>query len=162
MGIPPFDSALLALSWGECRRWHSSNESAKRQEFRSSGAPLILRGSVRPHALADLRTVFGDLGEAHDRDQILHLHLAAVDLLEEVHHLVESAELGVVVLDVAPRELIHPLHVHAVDHGLEDPLAGRVLKADGDHHHLALAVLLALVPEADRRRLATALELVDE
>ena len=32
-------------------------------------------------------------------------HLAAVDLLEEVDHLVDAAELGVVVLDVARGEV---------------------------------------------------------
>src|SRR5919106_1132569 len=122
----------------------------------------VLRRRVRPHPLADLRRTFGDLGEAHDRHEVLHLDLATVDLLEEVDHLVQAAELGIVVLDVAPGELVDPLHVDAVDHGLEDPLARRVLEPHGDHDHLALAVLLALVAESDRRGLAAALELVDE
>jgi hypothetical protein len=37
-----------------------------------------------------------------------------------------------------------------------------VLEADGDHHDLALAVLLALVAKADRGGLAAALQLVHE
>ena len=38
--------------------------------------------------------------------------LAAVDLLEEVHHLVEAAELRVVVLDVARGQLLRLLDLH--------------------------------------------------
>jgi hypothetical protein len=79
-----------------------------------------------------------------------------------VDHLVEPAELRVVVLDVARRELAHLLDLNRVDHRLEDPLARGVLKTHGNQHHLPLAVLLALVAQADRRRLPTALELVDE
>jgi hypothetical protein len=37
-----------------------------------------------------------------------------------------------------------------------------MLKPDRDHHDLALAVLLALVAEADGCRLPAALQLVDE
>jgi hypothetical protein len=79
-----------------------------------------------------------------------------------MHGLVEAAELRVVVLDVARREVAHLLHVHAVDHRLEDPLARGVLEANGDQHHLALAVLVALVAQPDRGRLAATLELVYE
>src|SRR4029079_9708962 len=95
-----------------------------------------------------------DLREPDDGDVVVVLDLAAVDLLEEVDRLVEAAELRVVVLDVARREVADLLDLEAVDPGLEDPLAGRMLEADGDQHDLALPVLLRLVAEADRRRLA--------
>ena len=67
-----------------------------------------------------------------------------------------------VVLDVPRREVADPLYVNRIDHGLEDLLAGGVLEAHGDQHHLALPVLAALVAEPDRRGLAAALELVHE
>src|SRR5262245_13361158 len=67
-----------------------------------------------------------------------------------------------VVLDVAPRQLLDLLGLDAVDHGLEDLLPRRVLEPDRDHHHLALAVLLALVAEPDGRGLAALLQLIDE
>ena len=86
----------------------------------------------------------------------------AVDLLEELDLVLEPAELGVVVLDVAPRELADLLHLDVVDHRGEDLLARAVAEADRDPDDLAALVLVALVAEPDRRRLAAALELVDE
>src|SRR6201999_1361785 len=94
--------------------------------------------------------------------RVVVLDLAAVDLLQEVDYLVEAAELGVVVLDVAPGQLLHALDLDRVDDRLEDLLARRVLEPDRDHHDLALAVLLALVAQPDGRRLAPALQLIDE
>ena len=88
--------------------------------------------------------------------------LAAVDLLEEVHELLGAAELGVVVLDVARREVLDALDLDVVDHRVEELLARRVLVADGDEHDLVLAVLVPLVAEPDGRGLATALHLVGE
>src|SRR4051812_42656657 len=123
---------------------------------------LVLRRSSRPEPLLDLARTIRDGAESHNRDRVVVVHGAAVDLLEEVHRLVEAAELGVVVLDVAGRELAHPLHLDAVDHGLEDALARRVLESDRDEDDLALAVLLRLVAQPDRRGLASALELIDE
>ena len=46
-----------------------------------------------------------DLREADHRDQVLGRDRAAVDLLEEIDLLLDAAELGVVVLDVAPGEI---------------------------------------------------------
>src|SRR5688500_18443513 len=60
---------------------------------RAPGCYLILGWRVRAHPLADLGGAVRDLREAHDRDQVVHLDLAAVDLLEKVDHLVEAAEL---------------------------------------------------------------------
>src|SRR5439155_15057283 len=71
-------------------------------------------------------------------------------------------ELGVVVLDVARREVRHALHVDAVDHRVEDLLARGVLEAHRDHHHVALLVLGALVAEPDRGCLTASLQLVYE
>src|SRR5215216_366109 len=123
---------------------------------------LVLPRPPGSEPLRDLRWPVRDLREAHHRNRVGHFYLAAVDLLEEMDHFVEAAELGVVVLDVARRELVDALDVHRVDHGLEDPFPGRVLEAHSDHHDLALAVLLALVAETDGRGLSPALELVYE
>src|SRR5262249_51236181 len=89
-------------------------------------------------------------------------HVATVDLLHEVDELLGPAELGVVVLDVARGEVLDPLDLHVVDDGVEELLPRRVLVADRHEHDLVLAVLVALVAEPDRRRLASALHLVGE
>src|SRR5262249_60923869 len=88
--------------------------------------------------------------------------VAAVDLGQKRLRLVEAAELGVVVLDVARGQLADSLDVDLVDDGGEDLLPGRVLVADGDPDDLAALVLARLVAEPDGRGLAGALELVDE
>ena len=72
--------------------------------------------------------------------------LAAVDLLEEVDHLVVAAELRVVVLDVAGRQVLDPLDLDLVDHRVEDLLARRVLVADRDQHASFLRYLCDLSP----------------
>src|SRR3954468_10548961 len=110
---------------------------------------------VRPGGLDDLR-------EADHGHRFIGGDGAAVDLFEELDLLLEPAELGVVVLDVARRELGNALHLNVVDHGGEDLLARAVAKADRNPDDLAALVLVALVAKPDRRRLATALELVDE
>src|SRR5262245_58065576 len=103
-----------------------------------------------------------DLGEADHRDQILSGDRAAVDLLEEIDRLLEPAKLGVVVLNVARGQLRDPLYLDVVDHRGEDLLPRAVAEADRDPDDLAALVLAAFVAEPDRRRLATALQLVDE
>ena len=55
-----------------------------------------------------------------------------------------------------------PLDLDVVDHRREDLLPRAVLVADRDPDDLAALVLARLVAEPDRRRLAAALELVDE
>src|ERR1700742_1319150 len=124
---------------------------------RRSGPDLVLRAPEALHRGGHAAGVVEDLREAHDGDDVLRGDLAPVDLFEEVDELVVAAELGVVVLDVSRREIGQLHHLDGVDHGLEDALARRVLVADGDQHELVLAVLPRLVPEADRRGLATAL-----
>src|SRR4051812_48913570 len=103
-----------------------------------------------------------DLGEADHRHQVVVGDRAAVDLLEEALGLLEAAKLGVVVLDVAAAELGDALDLDVVDHRGEDLLARAVAEADRDPDDLAALVLVALVAEPDRRRLAAALQLVDE
>ena len=72
--------------------------------------------------------------------------VAPVDLLEEVDHLLVAAELGVVVLDVARREVLDALDLDLVDDRLEDLLARRVLVADRHQHRLVLRYLCDLSP----------------
>jgi hypothetical protein len=66
------------------------------------------------------------------------------------------------VLDVARGEILDPLDLDVVDHGVEQLLARRVLVADGDEHDLVLAVLVSLVAEPDGGGLAAALHLIGE
>src|SRR6187551_1832594 len=110
---------------------------------------------VRPRGLDDLR-------EADHRDYVVGTDGPAVDLLEELDLVLEPAELRVVVLDVARREGVDPLHLDVVDHRGEDFLARAVAEADRDPDHLAALVLAGLVTKPDRCGLATALQLVDE
>ena len=86
--------------------------------------------------------------------------LAVVELAEEVRHLVGAADLGVVVLDLARRELAERLHVDLVDHRVEDVLARAVAGADEHRDDHPLLVLPGLVAEPDRRRLAASAQLV--
>src|SRR5680860_338579 len=60
------------------------------------------------------------------------------------------------------READHRDDVVGADGAAVDLLARAVTEADRDPDHLAALVLAGLVAEPDRRRLATALELVDE
>src|SRR3712207_8374932 len=76
---------------------------------------LVLGAADAELAVGELRRRVDDLREAHDGDHVVVGHLAPVDLLEEVLHLLVAAELGVVVLDVARRELLEPLDVDLVD-----------------------------------------------
>src|SRR5690348_7201482 len=110
---------------------------------------------VRPGRLDDLR-------EADHGDDVAGGDRATVDLLEEVDLVLEPAKLRVVVLDVAARELVQPLHLDLVDHRGEDLLPRAVAEADRDPDDLAALVLVALVAEPDRRGLAAALQLIDE
>src|SRR3954453_12386927 len=103
-----------------------------------------------------------DLREADHRHLVVLGYRAAVDLLEEAGLLLEAAELGIVVLDVAPAEVAGALDLDVVDHRGEDLLPLAVAEADRDPDDLTALVLVALVAEADRRGLAAALELVDE
>jgi hypothetical protein len=79
-----------------------------------------------------------------------------------VDELLGAAELGVVVLDLARRQVLDPLDLDAVDHRVKELLARRVLVADRDQDDLVLPVLVALVAQADGRGLAPALHLVGE
>ena len=71
--------------------------------------PLILARAGGPEALLHLGRAVRDLGEAHHRDGVVLLDLAAVDLLEDVHQLLEPAELGVVVLEPTVISTTSPL-----------------------------------------------------
>src|SRR5690606_27925686 len=106
--------------------------------------------------------VLDDLGEADDRDDVLVGDLAAVDLLEEVPHLLVAPELRVVVLDVPGRQLAEALDLDLVDDGLEDLLPRGVPVADRHQPRRVLAALVRLGAEPDGRGLAAGLELVGE
>ena len=103
-----------------------------------------------------------DLREADHGDRFIGRDRLSIDLFEELDLLLEPAELRIVVLDVARRELGDALHLDVVDHRREDLLARAMAETDGDPDDLAALVLVALVAKPDRRRLAASLELVDE
>src|ERR1039458_5421845 len=73
-----------------------------------SGAPLVLRAAEALDRLGHARGVVEDLGEAHDGDRVVARHLPTVELFEEVDEFLVAAELGVVVVDVARREVRQP------------------------------------------------------
>src|SRR5262249_21386875 len=103
-----------------------------------------------------------DLREPDHGDDVVVGDWHPVDLLEELDLLLEPAELRVVVLDVAGREVADLLDLDVVDHRGEDFLAWAVTEADRDPYDLAALVLRGLVAEPDRRRLSRPLQLVDE
>src|SRR6187397_1772048 len=118
---------------------------------------------VRRLAIAEVRAGgLDDLREADHRDDVVGADRPPVDLFEELDLVLEPAELRVVVLDVARREIADVLRLDVVDHRGEDFLARAVAEADRDPDDLAALVLARLVAEPDRRGLATALELIDE
>src|SRR4051794_21075950 len=122
---------------------------------------LVLRRPEAVDALAEVVALrLDDLREAHDGDGVLVVDGTAVDLLEEVLHLLVAAELRVGGLEVPGRELAETLAPEPGEDRLEDPLARRVLVADRDEHALVLLVLVRLVAEADRRALPAPPELV--
>src|SRR5215207_6349518 len=86
-------------------------------------AASVLSAADAAQAVLQVGRVLDDLGEADDRDGVLERDLAVVDLLEEVDELLGAAELGVVVLDVARRELLDALHLDVVDDGVKQLLA---------------------------------------
>src|SRR4029078_6322408 len=133
---------------------------ARRRGAGRGGSPL--RAAAARRGVVQVGRVLDDLREADHGDGVLQRHLAAVDLLEEVDQLVRAAELGVVVLDLARGEVLDALDLDVVDDRVEELLARRVLVAHGDQDELVLAVLVPLVAQADRRRLAAPLHLVRE
>ena len=82
--------------------WSSATAfSCPRDVGRATGS--VLGAAETVHPVAELGRVLDDLGEAHDGHGVLHRDPAAVDLLEEMDHLVDAAELRVVMLDVPRR-----------------------------------------------------------
>src|SRR5581483_4274603 len=143
----PRGKANLALSCEECQETY----------------PALVLGRSQPvNAISDARPVLDDLREPHHSHGVLQLHLAPVDLLQEVHHLIDSPELGIVVLDVPRREVPDPLDLDLINHRVEDLLPRRMLVADRDQDAVVLAVLVGFVAQTDRRRLAAAPQLVGE
>src|SRR6185437_11463703 len=138
------------------------NLAEPRPERRLWRGGLVLSAAEALDRLGHRRRRIQDLREAHDGHDVFGGDRAAVDLFEEVDQLLVAAELRVVVLDVARRQIGQTHHLDLVDHRFEDPLPRRVLVADRDQHQLVLAVLAGLVAEADRRGLASPLELVRE
>src|SRR4051812_46186550 len=112
---------------------------------------------------ASLRNARGpDLREVDHRHGVLVGDVAVVELAEEHDELVERAQLGVVVLELARRDIAETLDLDLVDHGVEDVRA-RAEALTAEHLEAqALAVLDALVAEADRDRLAPAAQLIGD
>src|SRR5439155_16625707 len=74
-------------------------------------------GAVRR---SDQKELAPDLGKADHGHQVFAADLPVVELTEEARHLLGPADLGVVVLDLAGRELGELLDLDLVDHGVED------------------------------------------
>ena len=127
---------------------------------RATGAQICRRGpsGIRQNT----RTSSDDLREADHGDGVVLGDLAVVELPEPVGELVGAADLRVVVLDLARRELAEALDLDLVDHGVEDLLALPVADADEHGHDHPLLVLRRLVAEPDRRGLALRAELVGD
>src|SRR3954463_942020 len=162
IGSPSSRVALVNPGWRYQRERLRANLNGRSGLGEGRLLRLVLRRRFRTKPICQLRRPLEYRREAHNGHELVERHLAPVDLLEEVHRLVHAPELRVVVLDVARREVRHPLHVDSVDHGVEDLLARRVLEADRDQHDLSLLVLGALVAEADRGCLTASLQLVYE
>src|SRR5207247_219079 len=90
-------------------RWPGARRGTVRQHGprlsdAASGAPApssVLGAAYPVQPVGHLGRVLDDLAEPHDGHDVVDRDLLAVDLLEEVDHLLVAAELGVVVLDVA-------------------------------------------------------------
>src|SRR4029079_15414912 len=145
--------------------WHSSMESAKCPGAHGAGRSRPAAGLSRRVPVAGRAAAGGaldHLGEADHGHEILLRNLAAIDLLEEVHGVLDPPELRVVVLDVPGRQLADALHLDFVDHRREDLLPRLVPVPDGDPDELSPAVFHALVAQPDGRGLPAALQLVYE
>src|SRR3954466_3176402 len=112
IGSPSSRVALVNPGWRYQREWLRANLSGRLGCVR-----LVLRRRFRTKPICQLRRPLEYRREAHHGHELIVRHLTAVDLLEEVHRLVHPPELRVVMLDVARREVRHPLHVDSVDHG---------------------------------------------
>src|SRR4051794_14437301 len=85
-----------------------SSSQVVRKAYSAIGAPPLV--VVRRLPVADVRLRrLGDLREADHGDQVLFEDRPAVDLLEELALVLEAAELRIVVLDVAAREVFELL-----------------------------------------------------
>ena len=103
-----------------------------------------------------------DLGEVDHGHRVLVRDVAVVELPEEDHELVERAQLGVVVLQLARRDVAEALDLDLVDDRVEDVRARAEALAAEHLEAEALAVLRALVAETDRDRLAPAAQLIGD
>ena len=89
-----------------------------------SGGRRCARGRRRPAALVPPR-LGPDLGEVDHGDRVVLGHLAVVELAQEVRELVDVADLGVVVLDLARRDLAQRLDLDLVDRPRRTPSRAR-------------------------------------
>src|SRR5438874_8400546 len=139
----------------------SSPSSAKPAAPSSARRP---RSAPRSEGRESVRARTGSSGsdfrEADQRDDLVLADLAVVELPQEGGELLGPPDLGVVVLDVARRELSERLHLYLVDHGVEDLLARSVARPDEHLDDHPFLVLPGLVAETDRRRLAARAQLV--
>src|SRR5689334_19093099 len=90
---PPVRGSARSAAPGTCawplrprapRRQAPARAAAAGRRCDCGGARrLVLRAAEPVQPVAQLGRVLDDLREAHDRDRVLHAHLAPVDLLEE-------------------------------------------------------------------------------
>ena len=177
------DWTAICLRCGAARRWFEEFEAEMPDRVpglrRRDDPPLpVVLGAVLVDLRGRLRGVRGAAARADalrrpdpERKRVLIAEkritvtmsslgdLAVVELAQEVRHLLGAADLRVVVLDLARRELVEPLHLDLVDHRVEDVLARAVAGADEHRDDHPLLVLARLVAEPDRRGLAVRAEL---
>ena len=121
-------------------------------------SPLSGRGGL----LAAPAPLVLDLAEPDHRDGVVRCDLAVVELTEEGRHVLGAANLRIVVLDLARGELAERLHLDLVDDGVEDAVTQAEACACEHLHDHPLPVFRRLVAQANRRRLATAPQLLGD
>src|SRR5436189_5477444 len=131
--MPEVRLALLLRLRGRVRGVWSRDQAARALRYR------------------DQESALADRGEADDRDDVPGVDVAVVQLAQEAGHLLRPPDLGVVVLDLARRQLLERLDLDLVDDRVEDPLPRAEARAREHLDDHPLLVLRGFVAEPDGR-----------